>query len=267
MTEKDFYYRVLSSTEFINSEYERTIIPVRLKSPFQERDEYFDKECGSWLPMSDEKTFDGVLAEYAEPPLKPEPVNFSKENVEDMEMREIKMLLERRALLKRWQFDKRNYLDADGIKKDCVAVFFSTDFDSLSLSVKFLFFLHDKKNPETPQFSEREISFNLKNGTISFSNIEDWEKANEGDSTAATAMRLSKRQNVSAISFLVINMFLRKIEGGIPKSLLLLAREKLILLAEKYTGFSMQERRENFSEKAILPSIYRMTLLPFEPEL
>lgn len=285
MTKTDFFYRRISSSEFERTECEKTIIPVRLKNPFCKKSEWFCKERNEWLPMDTLGNSNAVLAEYADIPHRPAYPTLESDkillnsaglhDIEDMDAGQMEMLLSYRAKKQKWRFDRKNFTDSDIVRKDFAAARICTDTDALTLTLAFSRFLRNEDAPDTPCLYEQNIFFDMKNGTVRYA---CWKEAEESfldreyyedysDYDFADAKE-NKKLVTDAKRYSDIENELSKLERlPLPRALLLASYKELVRLAEQFTGVQMESRRKNPPKNEILCAMYRLTLLPFEPEL
>lgn len=282
MTETTFFYRTLSSSDFEKTGEERPLIPVRLKSQFRERSEWYDEKKAAWLLLDECKKPDGHLVEYADVPETPSIPAISGDGIaapdnsleiEDMDALQFSALLSHRLAVRRRCFDKKNFFDVANVKKDFAAARLVTDYDALTLELTFICFYRtkakEKKNilepEESPHFIERCLFFDMKNGAARCSN---WDEAK------GNALEVNMKRRFPFSSFAVEKKFpdfasaLKMIDENLPpRPVALEARAALISLAENFTGISLRGRLEGVPEKNIIYSMLCQTLLPLEPEL
>lgn len=275
MIQETFFYRAFSSPEFEKCAERKRIVPVRLKNPFRAQGEYYDENSKKWLPLPKNPAENEILSEYADKPDYPNPVllygdGIVSEYIEDMDENQVSLFLRHRLAFKKWKYDSEHFRDEKGVEKDFVAALIQTDDESLSLTVKFTVFSREDESQDEPKFSEKILFFDMKNGTARFSN---WEGTDETVSDRKyyddyKKGKLLKRKVTPFARFYSLSSELYKIEGKqLPFSVLLESYKALTFLAEKFTGFDMSALRENPPGIHILNSMYKLTLLPYEPKL
>ncbi|MBQ4377809.1 MAG: PcfJ domain-containing protein [Treponema sp.] len=275
MTEKTYFYRKLFSQDFEASGHEKTVIPVRLKNKFFQRNVRFDSQAKKWLD------FDGILpedethfaAEFVETPVFPKapaPVNsFSFKNnrpgLEDLSPSDMKVYLNYRRNLAKANLNAVLINDQDLISKDYFGAVFESDDKALTFRLTFLKFDRAKNKvlPELPEdvfFSSEEFFFSIKDGEFS-TNIEIKEGYSES------------RKKDESKNFSDIERFFKEMEVQYPKKILSLAYEKLLLLTRKFTKLKLttqvlsDESNKSDETRNILLEMYKLLRMPFEPNL
>lgn len=253
MIKEEFYYRKYLSADFIALEEEAPLLPVRLKSPYILRDEYFDFEKKVWLPLDSCEKPDGYFAEFTELSFVPKRLShtaflYSR----DLDRKEMAQLLEYRYYKKREAYNLKRFCDCNKIEKDYVKIKITTDTEKLTLKVTITKFLRDKKaepdfQTQIPVFEEKTLFYDMKNGLMDFASFQN--KKNEEPTESV------KHQ-------------LDSIQDKLPYLTIKLTFEKLLELAEQFTGVSFAQLCEQYkSQKVSLYQLYKITMLPLCPQL
>ena len=246
----DFMYRKYLSSDFIPFDEESKLLPVRLKSPYISEDECFDFSENKWVPFSSSRQED-YAAEFVELPVMPKKFSNPQncyDDSEDLDSEEMAQFLSLRYWSKRCHFNKRNFYDRNNIEKDYVKAKITTDTDALTLKITFTKFARDEKaephyETEVPVFEEKSLFFDMKNGAVNLDSLPKYE--------------LEDRRDLCT-----------RIQDALPYSVIEKAFERLLELAEQFTGVSFDQYREQLKTKKIaLYEFYKITMLPMCPDL
>ena len=304
MMEKIYFYRKLGTADFIQSENEKKIIPVRFKNQFVPDTVLFDWSKNIWEKADSipEESEEILPAEFVEFPIKPAKPRFTGNGVlsgddglaiEDLSPCEMADYCAWRKEESRYFFNSRNFKDSNDSQKDYFAAEICVDEENLSLSLTFKKFarkeiegrdylhrhiesafpVYFSESIETPVFARERIFFDMKNGTISFSFDSGWGSEKKEDSEPWRLNPKSKRELLPYERHQRILQFLGNLEFYFyPEDVLFEAYKKLSALAKKFTGLSETPTTSRYlseeNEKpCYLSEMYVLTMLPCEPNL
>ena len=304
MMEKIYFYRKLGSADFVQSKNEKKIIPVRFKNQFIRDTVVFDWSKNLWEKTDSipDETDEILPAEFVEFPVRPSKPNFTGNGVlaaergiaiEDLSPCEMADYCAWRKEESRYFFNSRNFKDSNDSQKDYFAAEICVDEENLTLNLAFKRFarkeiegrdyLHrhiESKFPvyssvaiESPAFTTETISFDMKNGKISFSFDSGKPSEKKEDFEPWRLNQNSKREFLPFERHQRILQFLGNLEFYFyPESVLCEAYKKLSALARKFTGLSETPATVNYlseeNEKpCYLSEMYVLTMLPCEPNL
>ena len=296
MIEKIYFYRKFGTADFVLSEKEKKIIPVRIKNQFLPDNLVYNWSNNIWekadsIPEENDET---LPAEFVEFPVRSVKPSFSGHGVlsderglsiEDLSPCEMADYCAWKREESRYFFNSRNFKDANDSQKDYFGAELCVDEEKLTLSLTFKKFARkelegrdymnrhiDSKFPvysseaiERPSFISETIFFDMKQGNISFdfdSNSEPW--------------RLKQNSHKEFLPFELHNKILQLL-GNLefyfyPESVLCAAYKKLSELAKKFTGLSKAPATINYlseenTKPRYLSEMYVLTKLPCEPNL
>ena len=296
MIEKIYFYRKFGTADFILSEKEKKIIPVRIKNQFLPDNLVYNWSNNIWekadsIPEENDET---LPAEFVEFPVRSVKPSFSEHGVlsdergfsiEDLSPCEMADYCAWKREESRYFFNSRNFKDANDSQKDYFGAELCVDEEKLTLSLTFKKFARkelegrdymnrhiDSKFPvysseaiERPSFISETIFFDMKQGNISFdfdSNSEPW--------------RLKQNSHKEFLPFELHDKILQLL-GNLefyfyPESVLCAAYKKLSELAKKFTGLSEAPATINYlseenTKPRYLSEMYVLTKLPCEPNL
>lgn len=296
MIEKIYFYRKFGTADFILSEKEKKIIPVRIKNQFLPDNFVYNWSNNIWekadsIPEENDET---LPAEFVEFPVRSVKPSFSEHGVlsderglsiEDLSPCEMADYCAWKREESRYFFNSRNFKDANDSQKDYFGAELCVDEEKLTLSLTFKKFARkelegrdymnrhiDSKFPvyssetiERPSFISETIFFDMKQGNISFdfdSNSEPW--------------RLKQNSHKEFLPFELHDKILQLL-GNLefyfyPQSVLCAAYKKLSELAKKFTGLSEAPATINYlseenTKPRYLSEMYVLTKLPCEPNL
>lgn len=296
MIEKIYFYRKFGTADFILSEKEKKIIPVRIKNQFLPDNLVYNWSNNIWekadsIPEENDET---LPAEFVEFPVRSVKPSFSGHGVlfdergfsiEDLSPCEMADYCAWKREESRYFFNSRNFKDANDSQKDYFGAELCVDEEKLTLSLTFKKYARkelegrdymnrhiDSKFPvyssetiERPSFISETIFFDMKKGNISFdfdSNSEPW--------------RLKQNSHKEFLPFELHDKILQLL-GNLefyfyPQSVLCAAYKKLSELAKKFTGLSEAPATINYlseenTKPRYLSEMYVLTKLPCEPNL
>lgn len=296
MIEKIYFYRKFGTADFVLSEKEKKIIPVRIKNQFLPDNLVYNWSNNIWekadsIPEENDET---LPAEFVEFPVRSVKPSFSGHGVlsderglsiEDLSPCEMADYCAWKREESRYLFNSRNFKDANDSQKDYFGAELCVDEEKLTLSLTFKKFARkelegrdymnrhiDSKFPvysseaiERPSFISETIFFDMKQGNISFdfdSNSEPW--------------RLKQNSHKKFLPFELHDKILQLL-GNLefyfyPQSVLCAAYKKLSVLAKKFTGLSEAPATINYlseenTKPRYLSEMYVLTKLPCEPNL
>ena len=296
MIEKIYFYRKFGTADFVLSEKEKKIIPVRIKNQFLPDNLVYNWSNNIWekadsIPGENDEI---LPAEFVEFPVRSVKPSFSEHGVlsdergfsiEDLSPCEMADYCAWKREESRYFFNSRNFKDANDSQKDYFGAELCVDEEKLTLSLTFKKFARkelegrdymnrhiDSKFPvyssetiERPSFISETIFFDMKQGNISFdfdSNSEPW--------------RLKENSHNEFLPFELHNKILQLL-GNLefyfyPQSVLCAAYKKLSELAKKFTGLSEAPATINYlseenTKPRYLSEMYVLTKLPCEPNL
>ena len=296
MIEKIYFYRKFGTADFILSEKEKKIIPVRIKNQFLPDNLVYNWSNNIWEKADSipEENDEILPAEFVEFPVRSVKPSFSGHGVlsderglsiEDLSPCEMADYCAWKREESRYFFNSRNFKDANDSQKDYFGAELCVDEEKLTLSLTFKKFARkelegrdymnrhiDSKFPvysseaiERPSFISETIFFDMKQGNISFdfdSNSEPW--------------RLKQNSHKEFLPFELHNKILQLL-GNLefyfyPESVLCAAYKKLSELAKKFTGLSEAPATINYlseenTKPRYLSEMYVLTKLPCEPNL
>lgn len=296
MIEKIYFYRKFGTADFILSEKEKKIIPVRIKNQFLPDNLVYNWSNNIWEKADSipEENDEILPAEFVEFPVRSVKPSFSGHGVlsdergfsiEDLSPCEMADYCAWKREESRYFFNSRNFKDANDSQKDYFGAELCVDEEKLTLSLTFKKFARkelegrdymnrhiDSKFPvysseaiERPSFISETIFFDMKQGNISFdfdSNSEPW--------------RLKQNSHKEFLPFELHDKILQLL-GNLefyfyPQSVLCAAYKKLSELAKKFTGLSEAPATINYlseenTKPRYLSEMYVLTKLPCEPNL
>ena len=296
MIEKIYFYRKIGTADFILSEKEKKIIPVRIKNQFLPDNLVYNWSNNIWEKADSipEENDEILPAEFVEFPVRSVKPSFSGHGVlsderglsiEDLSPCEMADYCAWKREESRYFFNSRNFKDANDSQKDYFGAELCVDEEKLTLSLTFKKFARkelegrdymnrhiDSKFPvysseaiERPSFISETIFFDMKQGNISFdfdSNSEPW--------------RLKQNSHKEFLPFELHDKILQLL-GNLefyfyPQSVLCAAYKKLSELAKKFTGLSEAPATINYlseenTKPRYLSEMYVLTKLPCEPNL
>ena len=246
----DFLYRKYLSSAFVPFDEESKLLPVRLKNRYVAQDEYFDFDKNAWQPLIEDTKTKDYAAEFVELPFLPKKL-FNQESgfddSNDLDAQEMEKYLTARYYQKHFEFNKKNFYDQNNIGKDYVKAKITTDTESLTLKITFTKFARKKEEShyetEVPAFEDKILFFDMKNGIVDFNAFTDL---------------FSEDKEYQC----------EKIESLLPYSVIAKAFERLLELAEQFTGVSFAQYREQMNnQKIALYEFFKITMLPMCPNL
>ena len=246
----DFLYRKYLSSAFVPFDEESKLLPKRQKNRYNPKIEYFDFDNNKWVSSSISDPI-GYEAEFVELPFLPKKLfnqDSGFDDSDDLDAEEMANYLMARHFYRRYEFNKKNFYDRNNIEKDYVKAKITTDTDALTLRITFTKFARDKNaepiyEPEIPVFEEKILFYDMKNGTVDFINFDEC---------------FSEDKEYQC----------RQIERLLPYSVIAKAFERLLELAEQFTGVSFAQYREQMkNQKIALYEFYKITMLPMCPNL
>lgn len=277
MIQTVFFYRELFSENFLQTENPKNIIPVRPKNEFNPENIYYSDAEREWVCIaedSDDKNMfseenpGNQAAEFVETPLLPtapffedrefctkdyETGRFTVPELEDFSPMQMEKFLKYRWQKKRYEFNKLNFKDKRGIDKDYHSAKIITDTENLTLTVSFYkFFREENRSTEVPETEEKTLFFDMKNGSVDLFS----------DYHAKTADNEFHNKIIDFCEYLE--------QFELPLCILQKAFEKILELAELFTGVSFEEMRNSYKTKkdlCYLLGMYKLTMLPFCPDL
>ena len=296
MIEKIYFYRKFGTADFVLSEKEKKIIPVRIKNQFLPDNLVYNWSNNIWEKADSipEENDEILPAEFVEFPVRSVKPSFSGHGVlsderglsiEDLSPCEMADYCAWKREESRYFFNSRNFKDANDSQKDYFGAELCVDEEKLTLSLTFKKFARkelegrdymnrhiDSKFPvysseaiERPSFISEMIFFDMKEGNISFdfdSNSEPW--------------RLKQNSHKEFLPFELHDKILQLL-GNLefyfyPQSVLCAAYKKLSELAKKFTGLSEAPATINYlseenTKPRYLSEMYVLTKLPCEPNL
>ena len=296
MIEKIYFYRKFGTADFVLSEKEKKIIPVRIKNQFLPDNLVYNWSNNIWEKADSipEENDEILPAEFVEFPVRSVKPSFSEHGVlsdergfsiEDLSPCEMADYCAWKREESRYFFNSRNFKDANDSQKDYFGAELCVDEEKLTLSLTFKKYARkelegrdymnrhiDSKFPvysseaiERPSFISETIFFDMKEGNISFdfdSNSEPW--------------RLKQNSHNEFLPFELHNKILQLL-GNLefyfyPESVLCAAYKKLSELAKKFTGLSEVPATINYlseenTKPRYLSEMYVLTKLPCEPNL
>lgn len=296
MIEKIYFYRKIGTADFILSEKEKKIIPVRIKNQFLPDNLVYNWSNNIWEKADSipEENDEILPAEFVEFPVRSVKPSFSEHGVlsdergfsiEDLSPCEMADYCAWKREESRYFFNSRNFKDANDSQKDYFGAELCVDEEKLTLSLTFKKYARkelegrdymnrhiDSKFPvyssetiERPSFISETIFFDMKQGNISFdfdSNSEPW--------------RLKQNSHKEFLPFELHDKILQLL-GNLefyfyPQSVLCAAYKKLSELAKKFTGLSEAPATINYlseenTKPRYLSEMYVLTKLPCEPNL
>lgn len=296
MIEKIYFYRKFGTADFILSEKEKKIIPVRIKNQFLPDNLVYNWSNNIWEKADSipEENDEILPAEFVEFPVRSVKPSFSGHgmlsdergfSIEDLSPCEMADYCAWKREESRYFFNSRNFKDANDSQKDYFGAELCVDEEKLTLSLTFKKFARkelegrdymnrhiDSKFPvyssetiERPSFISETIFFDMKQGNISFdfdSNSEPW--------------RLKQNSHKEFLPFELHDKILQLL-GNLefyfyPQSVLCAAYKKLSELAKKFTGLSEAPATINYlseenTKPRYLSEMYVLTKLPCEPNL
>ena len=304
MEEKIYFYRKFGTADFIQCESEKKIIPVRLKNQFVPDTVVFNSEKNVWEKSDSipEETDEILPAEFVEFPVCPVKPKFTGNGalsdkdglaIEDLSPCEMADYCAWQMEESRYFFNSQNFKDSNGSQKDYFAAEICVDEENLTLALAFKRFARkelegrdylnrhvESKFPvyssldiEQPSFITEKISFDMKNGGISFSFDSVRNPKKKEDFEPWRLNQNSKRVLLPFEQHQRILQFLGNMEFYVyQESVLCEAYKKLSALAKKFTGLSETPATVNYlSEKNVKPcylsEMYVLTMLPCEPNL
>ena len=304
MIQIEYFYRELFSENFLHTENPKVVIPVRPKNEFNSGNLYYSEEKKEWCSVPDntsdnvfsEEKLGGYPVEFVETPLEPwalsitdrdfvvkdfQSGSFITPELEDFSPSQMKKFIEYRWQKKLYKFNEKNFKDKKKIEKDYHSAKITTDTENLTLTIKFYKFVREKnKNTEVPQTEEMTLFFDMKNGrTDVLQDYYDHNSLKNKNGTWYNINRYSFKQKKALkdkkLTDAELNTeiesqceYLEEVE--LPVCVFEKAFEKILELAELFTGVSFEEKRNLAKTKTdfkYLLEIYKITMLPFEPSL
>lgn len=304
MIQTEYFYRELFSENFLHTENPKVVIPVRPKNEFNSGNLYYSEEKKEWCSVPDntsdnvfsEEKLGGYPVEFVETPLEPwalsitdrdfvvkdfQSGSFITPELEDFSPSQMKKFIEYRWQKKLYKFNEKNFKDKKKIEKDYHSAKITTDTENLTLTIKFYKFVREKnKNTEVPQTEEMTLFFDMKNGrTDVLQDYYDHNSLKNKNGTWYNINRYSFKQKKALkdkkLTDAELNTeiesqckYLEEVE--LPVCVFEKAFEKILELAELFTGVSFEEKRNLAKTKTdfkYLLEIYKITMLPFEPSL
>lgn len=304
MIQTEYFYRELFSENFLHTENPKVVIPVRPKNEFNLANLYYSEEKKEWCSVP-ENTSDNVFSEeklagypveFVETPTEPwalsitdrdfvvkdlQSGSFITPELEDFSPSQMKKFIEYRWQKKRYNFNKKNFKDKKKIEKDYHSAKITTDTENLTLTIKFYKFVREKnKNTEVPQTEEMILFFDMKNGKVDV--LQDyyvhnslknkngvWYNTNRYSFKQQKALK-DKKLTDAELNTEIESQCEYLEEEELPVCVFQKAFEKILELAELFTGVSFEEKRNLAKTKTdfkYLLEIYKITMLPFEPSL
>lgn len=308
MMEKIYFYRKLGTADFVQSENEKKIIPVRFKNQFVRDTVVFNWSKNLWekevsIP---EETAEILPAEFVEFPIKPAKPKFTGNGVlsgddgiaiEDLSPCEMADYCAWQKEENHYFFNSRNFKDSNNCQKDYFAAEICVDEENLKLLLTFKRFARKelegrdylnqhiesafpvyssdcpKDLQEPPAFITETISFDMKNGKISFSFESGGTSEKKENFEPWRLKQNNKRDLLPFERHTRILQFLGNLEFYFyPEDVLFEAYKKLSSLAKKFTGLSETPTTSRYlSEENVKPcylsEMYVLTMLPCEPNL
>ena len=303
MVEKTYFYRKLYGSDFVKSDSEKTIIPVRLKNQFISDSIFFDSEKNVWQKTSSlpEESDSIQPAEFVEFPLKPAAPKFSGFSrdgiidIEDLSPAEMTDYYLWKEEERRFFINTKYYKDDNGIIKDFFAAEIASDDENLILYLSFTKFDHPEitnenarptppagslpfskysnELPKAPVTSKVSFIFDMKKGSFT-SSIMD-KLFDDNLNLELSRRRFNRKQEELCKRYKQLLNCLKVLElNTYPKEVLCEAYKKLCHLAQKYTGLKKTPtasdplaRFEKNEEARFLSEMYILTMLPCEPKL
>ncbi len=265
-----YFYRKTSTAIFEQYKGERSIVPVRLKSPFSDRNSYYSFGEEKWIDfdgntdsLSSFFRGDFLPAEYADNPEEPEGFAFNVDpvaaflnkdagsHIEDLDAGQMKAYLEKRTLLQKFRYDTENYTDSRGIEKNCYGVKIEADEEKLTLKITVLEF-----SREGPDLVEESVLYDIKDGRVDI-NLSGaslfYAEIDDEGGVKEPAMRYSCDKKA-----------LELLNGRkIPRRASQFAFDIFLDLAESFWGISYDTYRDYGGN--LLQKMYDMTMIPYEP--
>ena len=247
----DFFYRKYLSSAFVPFDEETKLLPVRLKNRYVPQDEYFNFDKKAWMPLVSNSKPEGYSAEFVDFPVMPKKLfnqNYVFDDTDDLDAEEMSYYLMARHFYRRFEFNKKNFYDRNNIEKDYVKAKISTDTEALTLKITFTKFTRNEKaktisKTNFPVFEDKILFFDLKNGTVDLDSFPKYELEDRSDQCS-------------------------RIQNSLPYSVLEKAFERLLELAEGFTGVSFDHYHDQMkTEKIPLYLFYKITMLPLCPNL
>lgn len=304
MIQTEYFYRELFSENFLHTENPKVVIPVRPKNEFNSGNLYYSEEKKEWCAVpenSDDNVFSeenlgGYPVEFVETPLEPwalsitdrdfvvkdlQSGSFITPELEDFSPSQMKKFIEYRWQKKRYNFNKKNFKDKKKIEKDYHSAKITTDTENLTLTIKFYKFVREKnKNTEVPQTEEMTLFFDMKNGRTDvlqnyYGHNSLKKKNGKWYITDRYSFKQQKYLKDKKLTDAELNTEIESQceyleESELPVCVFQKAFEKILELAELFTGVSFEEKRNLAKTKTdfkYLLEIYKITMLPFEPSL
>ena len=309
MIQTAYFYRELLSEKFLQTENPKTIIPVRLKNDFNPEHLYYSENKKEWISIPEnagdknifsEENLGGYAVEFVEFPIEPDMSfladcdfiikdyqtgDFKDPELEDFSPSQMQKFLEYRRQKKRHIFNKENFKDKNGVEKDIHSAKISVDTENLTLTISFYKFIRSENRKteisrEVPATEEKKLFFDMKNGEADL--ISDYQgkdyciKKKNGSWYEIRSYSLEKEKFLKDKKLSDGELYNKIVNicnsesRELPVCVLKSAFEKLLELAESFTGVSFDDRRNAFKTKKdvqYLLEMYRLTMLPFEPAL
>ncbi len=295
-----YLYRNGDSSDFIQTDTTREVIPIRLKTPFAKTSTWY--RDGKWEvlpPTLEQQILDRMsdptvriadddkyaYCEFTENMMRPQKPFFTDNcsadrsksaDMEDYTADEMRHFLDYRILRQRYGYNEKNKFDSLGISKDVYMAHISVDEESLTLSLTIGSFdkIHDNAidNPApddymplaTPYWESRKQVFDIKNGVV-----KTYEECNSPQNQNRNYC-YEDEPDIKQLSLFELygqhKVYLEAIEEHMPLAVDT-AYKSLLSLAEKFTGLSMQRYIDNPPDVSKILMMYYMTLIPFEPLL
>ena len=302
MQQKFYYYRKFGTSDFIQTDCEKKIVPIRLKNMNFGETLVFDELKSNWekvdsIPQVDSDT---ILAEFPEFPLnsqRPKPTGngvLSKDSMislEDYSPHEMQNYLDWKKEQERYYVNLKNFVDKNNIRKDYVFAEIIVDDEKFTLTLLFkrfarkelknpLDFFYNRINvsfpaysnelPEPPTLLNEKIFFDMKNGKVSFEFDFDGGEKNITNPWNHIAVHYTKEKSKHEL-FIEILLFLKDFDlSRYPEQILSETYQKYSLLAKKFTGLATTPTTKNLSSDhrpEFLCEMYELTMIPCEPKL
>lgn len=277
MIKEDLLYRKFLSADFVSLDKEEELLPVRVKNYLNPQNQYFDFNEKKWLPLDSHSKPQGYSVEFVEymydftdyldESFKKKNIAYRLDSNTDFDDSQIEKYLELRKYKRIYKFNRENYFDSRHISKDYVKAKILTDSEKLTLKLIIYQFERDKKNvpdyeSEVPQIKKSIIFFDMKNGEVKFDFVKNASDTNFDSESDSNPDHFSKR------NFSFKMHYLNSLQEKLPYQFIEKAYERLLELAEKFTGVSFDNfLQKSESENVTLEQMYKITMLPFCPQL
>ncbi len=239
MIQTEYFYRKISSENFIKFDTPQNLIITRPQNFFNPKNLYYSKTQKTWTEICQEE---GFSVEFAQEPVKPEIKSFQTTDylykdfngyfrypdIEDLDASQMENYLANRKERQRYNFFTRNFKDFYGIERDYAAASIITDYQNLTLKIVFNKFIRPLP-AEEPFTEEKPLFFDMKNGAVNIP-FDFWQ---------------------------------------LPMDVIAEGFQKLLDLAAAFTGISFESMRgmSFMDSKKTIEKMKQITMLPFAPEL